>query len=431
MLRRSICLATVLALLVSGVSVVSAKEVAPAETGTGGALLDALAHVPFTTAARESMVSYLDQAALVAARPGATPFSSVADALAGLEADDPAADLWLAAYMGASSGDPDLLRGLLSGAADWPEKIGFDLLDVERHLTFGTPPSDGTLLIGAIDPAAVTAAYEARGYGASTAAGRTRLCGAAGCEAGLQVDLAHADPSLPFGGHIGRSDPLSVSERDLLVSADSATLEAMESATLGEMTSLAEDPAYRGLALAADPDVTLVQATILPGAMLGLGPDIYRILAGTPEAATELLDALAQDFEPMPPAEAVAVMDGATDTEQVVTIALAYQDEADAAVAAAVLPRRLADPGLAAASYGTSVAALLADRGVTGVAGSVVAGDSGRLPVARVEVRAPLPGEAVDASTGGPVPSSALYRLFLDLLNRRDMLWLVPVLPLE
>ena len=144
--------------------------------------------------------------------------------------------------MGASSGDPDLLRGLLSGAAEWPEKLGFDLLDVERHLTFGTPPSDGTLLIGAFDPAAVRAAHEARGYGASTAGGRTRLCGAAGCEAGLQADLAHADPGLPFGGAIGRNEPLSVSERDLLVSADSATLEAMEAATLGDLASLAEDP---------------------------------------------------------------------------------------------------------------------------------------------------------------------------------------------
>jgi hypothetical protein len=428
--RRSICLATVLVLLLSGTTAVAAEEVSPAETGSGDALLDALGHVP-ATAARGSMVSYLDQAALVAARPGASQFASVADALAGLEADDPAAELWLAAYMGASSGDPDLLRGLLSGAAEWPEELGFDLLDVERHLTFGTPPSDGTLLIGTFDPAAVRAAHEARGYGVSTAGGRTRLCGAAGCEAGLQADLAHADPGLPFGGAIGRSEPLSVSASDLLVSADSATLEAMEAATSGELPSLAEDRAYRGLAMAADPDVSLVQATLLPGGMLGLGPDIYRILAGTPEAATELLDALVADLEPMPSAEAVAIMDGATDTEQVVTIALAYRDEADAATAVEVLPRRLEEAGLVAASDGSSLAALLAERGVTDIAGSVLVGDSGTLPVARVEVRAPLPGEAVDASTGRPVPSSALYRLFIDLLNRRDLLWLVPVLPLE
>ena len=428
---RSTCLAAALALLLSGVTAVSARELPPADGGSGGSLLDALGHVPLTTTARESVVSYLDQAALVAARPGAAQPASVADALAGLDEGDPAADLWLAAFMGASSGDPDLLRNLLSGAPAWPEKLGFDLLDVERHLAFGTPPSDGAVLMGTFDPAAVRAAHEARGFDATAAGDRTRLCGASGCEAGLRADLASADPGLPFGGAIGRSEPLSVSDRDLLVSADEAILDAMEAATTGEMASLAEDHAYRGLALAADPDVTLIQATFLPGSMLGVGPDIYRILAGSPEAATQLLARLADDFEPMPPAQGVAIMDGATGAEQVVTIALAYEDPADAAVAVEVLPRRLADPDLAAESYGTSVAALLEGRGVTDVSGSVVPGESGSLPVARIEVRAPLAGDAVDASTGQPLPSSALYRVFIDLANRRDLLWLVPVLPLE
>jgi hypothetical protein len=51
--------------------------------------------------------------------------------------------------------------------------------------------------------------------------------------------------------------------------------------------------------------------------------------------------------------------------------------------------------------------------------------------VARVEVRAPLAGAEVDVATGQPAPSSSLYRLFIDLVQRRDLLWLVPVLPLE
>ena len=226
----------------------------------------------------------------------------MADALAGLDRGDPAADLWLAAFMGASSGDPDLLRNLLSGASAWPEKLGFDLLDVDRHLTFGTPPSDGAVLIGTFEPAAIRAAHEARGFTA-TAEGdldpALRCRGMRGGPAGRPGDRGPR-PAL-WRRHRTERQPLSVSGRDLLVSADKATLDAMEAATTGEMASLAEDRAYRGLALAADPDLTLVQATILPGGMFGVGPDIYRILAGSPEAATELLARLADDFEPMPP----------------------------------------------------------------------------------------------------------------------------------
>ncbi len=100
---------------------------------------------------RESLVSYLDQEALVATRPAAAQPASIAEALALIETDDPAASLWLAAFMGASSGDAGLLHGLVM-AGGWPQVVGFDLLDVDRHLSFGTPPSDGSVLLGEFDP---------------------------------------------------------------------------------------------------------------------------------------------------------------------------------------------------------------------------------------------------------------------------------------
>jgi hypothetical protein len=77
------------------------------------------------------------------------------------------------------------------------------------------------------------------------------------------------------------------------------------------------------------------------------------------------------------------------------------------------------------------LAELLADRGVTSVAGSVQPAGEGTSAVARVEVRAPLASAAPDPATGAPLPSSDLYRLFTDLVMRRDLLWLAPVLPLE
>ena len=430
MRRLSIVLsiALIIASVTLGSITILATDMPTDEAGTGGALLEALSRVPLATPAREAPLSYLDQSALVAARPGAAQPGSLAEALTAVEAGDPAARLWLAALMGASSGDMGLLRNLPQ-ATGWPEALGFDLLDVERHLSFGTPPADGSVLLGSFDPGAVVDAFTTRDYTAQGSGAHTLLCGAAGCESGMDVDITTADRSLPFGSEIGRREPLAVSKDAILSSADLPTLESMMAAADGEAASLAEDGAYRALAMAGDPGVTLTQATFLPGGMLGLGPDIYRLLGLSPEEAAALITELGDSLEPMPVADAVAILDGATDTEQVVTIGLAFADEADAAIAADVLPRRLAD--IPAVTFDASLATLLADHGVTSVTGSIVPAGEGTLPVARIEVRAPLAAATPDPATGALAPSSDVYRLFIDLVMRRDLLWLVPVLPLE
>jgi hypothetical protein len=422
--------AAILLLVIASLAPVAVAENAKlvARPGSADAFLEALALVPDTPESRGSMLSYLDQRAAVAARPGAAQPGSIEEALALVEAGDPAARLWLAALMGVSSGDVGLLSRMTQ-AADWPEELGFDLLDVDRHLVFGAPPADGSILLGDFSPAAVADAWAEHGYSSSRAGTRKLLCGAAGCDRGMDMDIASADPGLPFGAEFGRSEPVAVSKHDLLNSADLATLEAMLAAADGEAPSMADDPMYRALALAADPATVLTQATLLPGGMMGLGPDIYATFSESPQAAGALLTELDDLFEPMPGAAAVAILDAATDTEQVVTIALAYADEADAHVAADVLPRRLAT--LPALSHEVSLTELLAARGVTSVTGTVVPAGEGRAALARVELSAPLASSEPDPSTDRLAPSSDLYRLFTSLVARRDLLWLVPVLPLE
>jgi hypothetical protein len=242
------------------------------------------------------------------------------------------------------------------------------------------------------------------------------------------MDLANADRGLPFGAELGRSEPLAVSRGDLLSSADLATLGAMLEAADGASPSLADDPGYRALVAAADAQVALIQATLLPGGMLGLGPDIYRSFTDSPLEAADLVVSLDEMLEPMPAADVVGILDGATATEQVLTIALAYEDEAHAAIAAEVLPRRLATmPSL----LDGPLSELLARRGVTSVSGRVVPAAAGTMASAAIEIRAPLAGS--EPSSGGQPPeaSSSLYRLFMGMVDRRDLLWLVPVLPLE
>jgi hypothetical protein len=193
--------------------------------------------------------------------------------------------------------------------------------------------------------------------------------------------------------------------------------------------SLADDPAYRAVASAADPSATLIQATLVPGGMVGLDPTVYARFTGSPEAAGELVVALDEVFEEMPGAEVIAVLDGATATEQVVSIALAYADEADARLAAEVLPRRL--EALPSLSTGQPLADLLEERGVTSVSGRVEPGREGVTPAAVVELRAPLAGSEPEGEIDRPETSSRLYRLFVDLVYRGDTIWLAPVLPLE
>ena len=352
-----------------------------------------------------SAVSYLDQTAVEAARPGAREPASIAGLEALLDAGDLPTQLWWAAMQGVSSGDPDLLQRLPS-AAEWPERVGFDVLDVEAQLTFGTPPSDGTVLLGSFDPEAVAAAFAERGYESRAVRDRLELCGPDGREEGMAVNAA-ADSSLPFGGQLGRHEPLFVGANDILSSADLATLIAMRDAAEGVGASLAEEPAWRALASVldgADPPVTLIQTTFLPGGMLGLGPDIYRLFSDSPEAASELLLELDAAFEPMPAADAIAILDAATADEQRVSIALAYADEADAAVAAEVLPRRLAAlPTLS----GDPLAELLAEREASVVSSRVVPAGPGTTAAAVIELAARLPPPTSRTSRGDWSPRAA------------------------
>ena len=72
-------------------------------------LADLLAGVPDTAAAREQPVGYVDFRAVEQALP---------------------------------------LRYLSVGGPAWPTLVGFDFFDVDREISFGSPPSDGLLLGG-------------------------------------------------------------------------------------------------------------------------------------------------------------------------------------------------------------------------------------------------------------------------------------------
>jgi hypothetical protein len=403
---------------------IGAPPVSAAEPGSE--LLSTLARVPDTGAVREQIVSWVDYRAVESARPGAARPASLAEARALLEADDPSGDLWLAALNGVRSGSGTLLRSLFVEGARWPDVVGFDFLDVDRELGFGAPPSDGLVLEGDFDPAAIGRAFGVRGFTSTDADGHALLCGPAGCD-GFRTDLANRELADPFGGHLGRRQPLAVSESELLSSADLATVEAMLDAGRGAAPSLGDDPAFAAVATGLAGEGSPIQATFVPGATLRFDVAGLMLEGDTPEEIRARLAELAATFEPIPATSLLGIGDAATGTEQVVTLALAYPTLEEARVAADVLPRRLET--MTSLRTMRPWSEVLEDRGVTSVSGRAGPAATGEGAVATLTLRAPLAGSEPDPATGLMTSSSILYRLFVDMIASRDTAWLAPELP--
>ena len=227
--------------------------------------MTALGSVPDTLDLRQQLVSWIDYAALVESREGAAHPASIEALLALLDAKDPAARLWMAALNGAASGSGRLLRYLFDGGPEWPRMVGFDFTDVRSELAFGQPPGDGIVLQGEFDPDRIGAALSARDFTSTDAGPFTLWCRSDGCDKGLEVDVAGRDPADPFGGELGRRQPLAVSEGTLLSSAAIDTVDAMLAATVDAGPSLADDGSYAAVAEAMAAEGTLIQATLVPG----------------------------------------------------------------------------------------------------------------------------------------------------------------------
>lgn len=425
--RGTRLLAAALAGLLIVGPVAAADPAQPADGTHTAALRGSLAHVPADALAPGTSVAWVDLRAVIAARPGAAdPTTTVAftDALA---ADDAASAAWRAALMGIASGPVDLLGTLLVAGTDWPAVVGFDPTQLDRLTGFGAPPANGIVAEGRFSPDAIGAALAARGFVAQAEGAFTRWCSPEGCAAGLAVDLAGREPADPFGGRLGRRQPLAVAPDVLLGSADDATVTAMIAATTGSASAFVHDP-YVAAALAAldaTADGRLLQAELVRGA--DVLADVATLLAplADPAAVAGTLADLAPGFVAIAPAALILVADGATADAQVVRIVLVLPSRADAEAAAAVVPARLrAMPSIVMEAPWADV---LARAGVTDVAGRAVPADDG-LGVAVIEIRAPLAGSAPDAEATRPEPSSRLHGLFVRALRARDLAWLAPAL---
>lgn len=375
-----------------------------------------LARVPDTPAAYETF-SYADYRALVAARPGAPSVTSWAE-YAALNDDQQA--LFLSALQGLNSGPDAFARAFLQ-SGEMAAAVGFDLLNVERAAAYGNPPAGVTLLEGDFNADAVIAAHEARGYTASHAGDLMLLCGANGCENGLLANLSDRNPANPFGGELGRNQPVLVGQRLVASSPSSDALALVEATLAGKAASLSDQPDYRAAAEAITANGTLLQALFIrPADILPLSSAGADNPALTARDRQTLLDRLRAAFVPLPQYTLIAFADTLVGGEQVTIVALVYTNQADALATAALFPAQLED----AQSFLVKrpFRDVLTERGVT-AAEAAVCNASTKRSVVTITLRSPLPA-AVAAAGERPAALSRVYAMLARAYYARDLGWL-------
>lgn len=390
--------------------------IAPASAQTEPPLLDMLALVPDTKESRSAVLSYVDYRAMERARGIEKP---TADDL--LNRTDLGGQ-WLTTSFGIYGGMP--LNFVLAGLEEMPEIVGFSFLDIDRSLVFGTPPSMGMVLDGDFDPDRIDAAYTAAGFEAHDFDGVTVYCGPDGCDSGTKMNLSNRNPANPFGGALGRSEPLAVLPDLLANSSDLSVVEGMLAAFQGEQASLADAPDYHAVVHAAAEQGSINQIQFVnPADLMTIDPAALML----DEGGIEQLQEATSGFETLPVYSLAAFADVWDGSEQRVLILLAYGEEANAQAAADELAKRM--DSFVPPSTNAPFSERLEDIGGTVDAPAVYTDAETGYSIAIWSMRYPMPPN--EAPEGERLTASSLgFRFFIDALYRRDLyvLALEPVL---
>jgi hypothetical protein len=421
-LNRLIVMCICMMLVVGATGTVSIR----AKDAANNPLLDMLRYVPNTPETLGAELGYLDFRALIAARSGAVNITSTQEWLTA-DQDTEEFGLFMAVLLGVNAGDADILQYIIQ-AEQTVALTGFDPFAVDRHLTFGAPPGNGTILSGQFDQAAMEQAFTALGYTVTKDDDTTLICSPNGCDDGYRQDLSKRDPVNVFGGNLGRMEPIFLAPGTLINSANNAVL--AQSVSLYKQAQSADT--YATLGLAGNPDYfaaasyfsqqSLLQAYFLPAAYV----DSPLTLIGdrlTAAQRAELLERLRRDFQPFPAYTLMGLAHIHAGEDQLVLVALVYEDRADAEVAASTLPARL--EAYQSIRVRKPLLELIEERGGTFEGATVV--EVGERYLTVLTIRAPI--ETNEKVDGRFLPSGLLFRSFTSFWMTRDLGWLVTQLP--
>ncbi len=371
-------------------------------------LLEMLALVPdnAATQAGSPVVSYADYRMMEAMRGITNAPLRSAEAMQTEEGR-----LWLATMRGLGAGME--MSYLLAYIEEMQPLVGFIFADIDRSLIFGNPPSRGMILGGNFDADAIAMAYTAREF-TETAIGDVSVwCGPEGCEEGMKINLQDHNVANPFGGYLGRNEPLAVLPGYLADSADYSVVQNILGAYEGAIPSLADNPAMAALVRAADDAGTVAQLLILNFTDVGMLTG--DLLTDVPDNVRTALTT----FGTLPPYQAFALADVWDGADQEITLLmLVYPNAAEAKVAAAELSTRMETA--VSLIQKTRFSQLVADR--NGVIGEpVVIGYESGYTVAVLPITAPIPGNESQPSVPGIPESGVIFRLFVEAIYQRDL----------
>lgn len=395
--RRSNCIHLILLTLIVMLVVVPAAGQEEADDAADIPLLETLALVP-ADALEDTyppLISYADYAEIVIARNMTRP--TAADFLNGTENSA----LWIGVTGGLSTGME--LSYFFVQIEEMEPLTGFSWMQIDRSLTFGNVPSAGLILGGEFNRDAITAAYTARDYTSSSAGDDVTVwCSAGGCDGSL-MDIGNRNPANPFGGELGRSQPVAVMPDFVASSADFAVVRNIVDAYTGAEPSLADNAAVYAAAQAMASTGGIRQALFFTQDALG-------------DPAT--------GDGPLPPYSLIFFGDTWQDDTQIALIGMVYDSAADANAAVIEVLSRLET----AVSMMTNRAfmELLEERGGEVHDAYVYQVDDAGPFVALALLHYPMPDNTVQDLGGrtGYAPSSMVFRLLVDHLYRRDIGWL-------
>jgi hypothetical protein len=345
--------------------------------------------------------------------------------------------VWWVVFQRLSSGESMRYLGI---AGETPGLVGFDLFEIDQELNYGTPPQDTKQLAGAFDLDTVRSTFEERSYAQAARDDAELWCGEVGCEGGLETNLVTRNPANPFGGDLGRTQPLLIDDNTLISSASADMIEEHIAVAQGERRSLGETGEYQAAVNALISDGTLLQALFLGGETLlqytTISPATGMLsIELSEEALAALVQEMVEGYETLPQFSLLAVGDVVTETEHQARVILVYGSREDAERAAEVLPGRLD-------TYQSQVtrqrlSEMLADRHVEEVRYEVVEDDEANRTALIITFAAQkaAPEEIIlfnqigldpDALPNAPFPGS-LFNMVNRMVTAADLGWLSTV----
>jgi hypothetical protein len=423
--RKVVILLVVLSLVLMSVSISVAQDATeePDEPTTDTPpVLELLSLVPASiNFSGSNFIGFSDFNAAIATRDGAVDYESWDEFQADLDDGTEAGSLLiqslpLSGFTGA--------QYLLYGGAEMPELMGFDFFDLDASLNYGVPPAQVTLYQGEFDADQIDAALTNSGYVSDELDGAPYWCAEAGCDTGMMQDLPNRNPANLFGGDLGRRFPVLLMDDVVAASASDTEVEAVSEVYQGENESLADDPNFQTAVSAmygsfdVEDQPQLRQAYFVPADAVAIVNDPAFFTQMTEEQIAAIRERLMTEMpDPLPLYQLVSLGDFGNSTHQYAQVVLVYSDEADAQTAIEIVSQRLET--MNSMRLAKSVQEILDDRQMELLEPVVYADEATGQYAAVFNFEYPLPtrGEQLEMAGLG-------YRLFLDMIFSRDMLWI-------